>query len=321
MPVPTYDRFIEPILRYLAGHPDGAVARDVHDAAATALGLSEADRAELLPSGVQHVFKNRAGWAHDRLKRAGLSTSRRRGYWQLTEAGRAFAKEQPSPLPGSVLEALATEHNDVRLRPVEAQHVLDVPGYPSGYWKTAGDAPLTVQTTVADRATVSPDDRLEQALAELRQGVVAELLDLLSQVSPEYFETLVLDVLHKMGYGTSRADLLRVGRSGDGGIDGVISLDRLGLEKVYVQAKRWQNAVGRPDVQAFYGALAGRRANKGVFITTSSFTPQAVEFAGSVERVVLVDGARLADLMIEHEVGVTSRAVRVPKIDSDYFEE
>jgi restriction system protein len=207
-------------------------------------------------------------------------------------------------LPANVLEALATEHSDVRLRPAVAQP----------------DAP-TVQTTAADRATISPDDRLEQALSELRQGVVAELLDLLSQVSPEYFETIVLDVLHKMGYGTSRADLLRVGRSGDGGIDGVISLDRLGLEKVYVQAKRWQSAVGRPDVQAFYGALAGRRATKGVFITTSSFSPQAVEFAGSIERIVLVDGARLAELMIEYEVGVASRAVRVPKIDSDYFEE
>jgi restriction system protein len=234
-----------------------------------------------------------------------LSTSRRRGFWQLTEAGRAFARDQPTPLPDNVLEALATEHNDVRLRPTTEQPA----------------APSTVQTTVADRATVSPDDRLEQALSELRQGVVAELLDLLSQVSPEYFETIVLDVLHKMGYGTSRADLLRVGRSGDGGIDGVISLDRLGLEKVYVQAKRWQGAVGRPDVQAFYGALAGRRANKGVFITTSSFSPQAVEFAGSVERIVLVDGAKLAELMIEHEVGVASRTVRVPKIDSDYFEE
>jgi restriction system protein len=124
-----------------------------------------------------------------------------------------------------------------------------------------------------------------------------------------------------MGYGTSRTDLQRVGGTGDGGIDGIISLDRLGLEKVYVQAKRWQGTVGRPDVQAFYGALAGQRANKGVFITTSSFTPQAIEFARSVERVVLVDGARLADLMIEHEVGVTLRPVKVPKIDVDYFEE
>jgi restriction system protein len=168
---------------------------------------------------------------------------------------------------------------------------------------------------------VSPDDRLEQALSELRQGVVAELLELLSQVSPEYFETIVLDLLHRMGYGASRADLLRVGRSGDAGIDGVISLDRLGLEKVYVQAKRWQNVVGRPEVQAFYGAIAGRHANKGVFITTATFSQQALDFAATVEGVVLVDGNKLADLMIEHEVGVTSRPARVPKIDSDYFEE
>ena len=123
------------------------------------------------------------------------------------------------------------------------------------------------------------------------------------------------------GYGTSRTDLKRVGRAGDGGIDGVISLDRLGLEKIYVQAKRWQNSVGRPEVQAFYGALAGQRANRGVFITTSSFTSQAVEFAGTVERVVLVDGRKLAEMMVEFEVGVTSRQVRIPRIDSDYFDE
>lgn len=113
----------------------------------------------------------------------------------------------------------------------------------------------------------------------------------------------------------------RVGGSGDGGIDGVISLDKLGLEKVYVQAKRWQQTVGRPEVQAFYGALAGQRANKGVFITTSGYTTQALEFAKSVERVVLVDGRRLAELMIDNEVGVSARTVKVPKIDSDYFDE
>jgi restriction system protein len=124
-------------------------------------------------------------------------------------------------------------------------------------------------------------------------------------------------VLHRLGYGANRADLQRVGGAGDG----VISLDKLGLEKVYVQAKRWQQSVGRPEVQEFYGALAGQRANKGVFITTSSFTPQAREFAGSVERVVLVDGSRLAELMIDHEVGVTLRPVSVPKLDSDYIEE
>lgn len=305
MAVPTYDQFVEPILRYLAAHPDGAPARDVHEAAARVLHMSDLDRAEILPSGVQLVYKNRAGWAHDRLKRAGLSASRRRGYWQLTDAGVAFAKTQPSPLPPSVLESILREFNDVRLRPL-------------------GDDDISIpasQSTGADSVTVSPDDRLEQALAELREGVATDLLELLSQVSPAYFETVVLDLLHKLGYGTSRADLMRVGRSGDGGIDGVISLDRLGLERVYVQAKRWQGSVGRPEVQAFYGALAGQRANRGVFITTSTFTQQAVEFAGSVERIVLIDGSKLADLMIEYEVGVASRAVRIPKIDSDYFEE
>lgn len=124
-----------------------------------------------------------------------------------------------------------------------------------------------------------------------------------------------------MGYGANRSDLQRVGGSGDGGIDGVTSLDKLGLEKVYVQAKRWQSSVGRPDIQGFYGALAGQRASKGVFITTSAYTAQAVEFAKSVEKIVLVDGIKLAELMIDHEVGVSTRIVRIPKFDSDYFEE
>jgi restriction system protein len=306
MPVPTYDQFVEPVMRYLAEHPQGAPARDVHDAAAETLHLSDSDRAELLPSGAQLVYKNRAGWAHDRLKRAGFSLSPRRGQWQLTEQGRAFARAQPAPLPAEVLEKLVTEHKDVRLRPTtDPEETVTTPAEPS----------------VSERATASPDDRLEQAMTELRQAVTAELVEILSQVSPGYFETIVLDLLHKMGYGTSRTDLLRVGRAGDGGIDGVISLDRLGLEKVYVQAKRWQGPVGRPDIQGFYGALAGQRANKGVFITTSTFSQQAVDFAGSVERIVLVDGRKLANLMIDHEVGVTLRSLRVPKLDSDYFEE
>jgi restriction system protein len=170
-------------------------------------------------------------------------------------------------------------------------------------------------------AHASPDERLGQALDELREAAETELLELLANVSPAYFETIVLDLLHRMGYGASRADLQRVGGSGDGGIDGVISLDRLGLEKVYVQAKRWQNNVGRPELQAFYGALAGQKAKKGVFITTSGFTSQATEFAKSVEGIVLISGTRLASLMIECELGVTSRAIKIPKIDGDYFDE
>jgi restriction system protein len=306
MAVPTYDKFIEPILRYLAQKQNGALARDTHEAAAQALGLSELDRQELLPGGSQPVYKNRAGWAHDRLKRAGLSNSPRRGYWQLTPKGVEFASNHPTSLSDAEVEQLALGFTHIRLRdrgePVIRPEVL--PG---------SVGPVSVKA--------SPDDRLGEAFVELRASVATELLEALKSASPSFFETIVLDLLHKMGYGASRTDLQRVGGSGDGGIDGVISLDKLGLEKVYVQAKRWQQTVGRPEVQAFYGALAGQRANKGVFITTSSYTPQAIEFARSVERVVLVDGARLAQLMMDHEVGVSSRVVRVPKIDSDYFDE
>jgi len=141
------------------------------------------------------------------------------------------------------------------------------------------------------------------------------------KVTPTFFETIVLDLLHKMGYGTSRSDLKRVGGSGDGGIDGVISLDKLGLDKVYVQAKRWQQNVGRPEIQGFYGALVGQRASKGIFTTTSGFTSQALEFARSVDKIVLVDGTRIADLMIDYEVGVSARTIKVAKLDGGYFDE
>lgn len=305
MPIPTYDRFIEPVLRYLAQHPDGVPARQAHEAAADALGLRDDDRQLLLSSGAQPVYKNRAGWAHDRLKRGGLSSSPRRGVWQITTEGLRFAAENPAPLPPEQVQRMAREFIDVRLRPMADAPLIEPP---------------TNSPMLAD-AVASPDDRLSDALDELHAAAKAELLDLLARVSPSFFETIVLDLLHRMGYGASRADLQRVGGAGDAGIDGIISLDRLGLEKVYVQAKRWHSSVGRPELQAFYGALAGQKAKKGVFITTSAFTAQALDFAKSVEGIVLVDGARLAGLMIDHEVGISSRAVRIPKIDSDYFDD
>lgn len=305
MPVPSYDKFIEPVLRYLALHPQGVPARQVYEAAADALGLSDDDRQLLLSSGAQPVYKNRAGWAHDRLKRGGLSSSPRRGIWQITPQGIRFAAEHPAPLAAEQVQRMAREFIDVRLRPMADAPFVEPPITPS---------------TPAD-AVASPDDRLSNALDELHAAAKADLLELLARVSPSFFETIVLDLLHRMGYGASRADLQRVGGAGDAGIDGIISLDRLGLEKVYVQAKRWQSAIGRPELQAFYGALAGQKAKKGVFITTSGFTAQALDFARSVEGIVLVDGVRLAGLMIDHEVGITSRTVRIPKIDSDYFDD
>ncbi len=305
MPVPTYDQFIEPVLRFLATKPKGARTNEVQEAAADALNLTEEQREELIASG-QATYKNRTGWAHDRLKRAGFSSSAKRGFWELTNAGVEYAQTHPVPLPDTEVKWLAIAYMNVKL-------------------KTAPDAaPLDNQPTVqADpaSATASPDDRLEQAFQELREATAANLLDNLLQVSPSRFEVIVLDVLHRLGYGANRNDLQRVGGSGDAGIDGIISLDKLGLEKVYVQAKRWQSTVGRPELQAFYGALAGQKAKRGVFITTSGFTAHAISFANSVEGIVLVDGNRLVNLMMDYEVGVTSRLLRLPSLDRDYFDE
>ena len=302
MAIPTYDQFIEPVLEILASRTDGVKAQEAHDYAADRLGLSAEQKTELLPSGKQRVYKNRAGWAHDRLKRAGLSASPRRGLWKITEKGIRYAAENPSPLSKEKVEHLATAFMDVTLKTSDKSTEID-----SFYVNTS--------------ASESPDDRLESAIQEIRTSVATEILESLSNVSPEYFETIVLDVLHGMGYGAKRNDLKRVGKSGDGGIDGIISLDKLGLEKVYVQAKRWQNNVGSPELQAFYGALAGQHATKGVFITTSEFTSSALKFASTVQGIVLVSGRYLSQLMIDHDVGVTSRTVKIPSLDTDYFEE
>lgn len=304
MAVPTYDKFIEPVIRYLAGKPDGVPARDAHEAAADALNLDDNQRTEVIASG-QLVYKNRAGWAHDRLKRAGLSQSLSRGKWCLTPEGVNWVHAHAQALTDEEVNHLAFNFMNVRLKQQSDAVDLD---------------PKPAVLNQEELAKSSPDDRLDQALKELRDVVASELLENLLQVSPARFEVIVLDVLHRLGYGGHRDDLQRVGGSGDGGIDGIISLDKLGLEKVYVQAKRWQNTVGRPELQAFYGALAGQKAKRGVFITTSGFTSQARDFAHSVEGIVLVDGERLVHLMIENEVGVTSRLVKVPKLDMDYFE-
>lgn len=303
--IPTYDKFIDPVLRFLEGNPGGVAAAAAYDAAANALGLTEEQKLRVLDSGAQ-IYKNRAAWAHDRLKRAGLSSSPRRGIWQLTEAGRGYVSDHPFPLDDEEVGRIATGYLAVKLRSAVDAAVLDAPESS----ELAHVSPV-----------LSPDDRLDSALAELKSATAAELLDCLLRVSPGRFEIIVLDILHRLGYGASRSDLLRVGGAGDGGIDGVISLDKLGLDKVYVQAKRWKSTVGRPELQAFYGALAGQKAKRGVFITTSGFTPQAVDFVGSVEGIVIVDGNRLVGLMIDNEVGVSSRILRVPSVDSDYFDE
>lgn len=305
MTVPTYDQFIEPLLRYVAEHPEGANIGETYEALADRLKLALEDRAELLPSRAQAVYKNRIGWAHDRLKRAGLSGSPQRGVWRLTPAGVAFAATHKT-LSADELDKIASADRTSRLRP-RKDTIADTPSAPS----------LPVSTE-----TASPEERIEAALGELRDSVGRDLLESIGRAPPEFFEHLVLDLLHALGYGTSRSDLQRVGGSGDGGIDGIISLDRLGLEKVYVQAKRWKDAVGSPEIQGFMGALQLQGASKGVFITTSAFTRGAKEAAVKARgSIVLVDGAQLAALMMDHGVGVSHKPLRIPKVDGDYFEE
>jgi restriction system protein len=305
MTVPTYDQFIEPLLRFLAARPDGVPIGDACEGVANTMKLSPEDRAEILPSGRQAVFRNRIGWAHDRLKRAGHSESPRRGLWRLTSKGVAFAKANKS-LREEEIDDLATVDRSSRLRPKNESDPDEDPD----------------ETTISDPVKVSPEERIEAALEEVRESVSRDLLENIGRAPPEFFEHLVLDLLHAMGYGTSRSDLQRVGGSGDGGIDGIISLDRLGLEKVYIQAKRWKSTIGSPDIQGFMGALQLQAASKGVFITTSNFTKDARQAARRARgTIVLVDGKQLSALMIEHGVGVSHKALKVPKVDSDYFED
>jgi restriction system protein len=294
MPIPTFDQFIEPLLRFLVTKPQGAQTSEAYAALADAAGLTDDERKELLPSRVQPRYQNRIGWAHNRLKRARLSQSLERGTWQLTDDGRKLIAAHLDSVPDDQIQKIA---------------------------KVQWRRPKTPRDLLSFDPS-SPDERIDEAMAELNDSVASDLLDLIARSSPIFFEHLVLDLLHALGYGITRSDLQQVGGSNDAGIDGIISLDRLGFEKVYVQAKRWQNTVRRPEIQSFYGALAGKRAKKGVFITTSAFSTGAREYADNVsDSIVLLDGARLALLMIEHGVGVTHRPLKVAQVDGDYFEE
>ena len=298
MAIPTYDQFIEPLLWLLGSRPDGAKTSDVYAALADAVGLTDEERKELLPSRVQPRYQNRIGWAHNRLKRARLSQSLERGTWQLTDDGRKLIAAHPDSIPDDQIQKMA------KVQWLDPKQETKTPPKPP---------PIEPS---------SPDEQIDEAIAELNDSVASDLLDLIARSSPTFFEHLVLDLLHALGYGITRSDLQQVGGSNDAGIDGIVSLDRLGFEKVYVQAKRWQNTVSRPEIQSFYGALAGKRAKKGVFITTSDFSQGAKDYATNVsDSIVLLDGPRLAMLMIEHGVGVTHRPLKVAQVDGDYFDE
>ncbi|MHB8394627.1 MAG: restriction endonuclease [Candidatus Dormibacteria bacterium] len=304
MSVPPFPQLLLPLLEAVA---DGVPhrERDLAPQLADRLGLTEADLREILPKRGQPRFENRLYWARLFLKQAGLVELAGGGLFQITEQGRQVLGERPRAIDVPYLEQFPA----FREFQERAQH---------GKESTA-PAPDS-----DDTPALSPDEMLATAWQSLRFQLAQELLDRIHAAAPSFFEKLVLDVLVAMGYGGSRQDAaLAVGGVRDGGIDGLIKEDRLGLDTIYVQAKRWNGVVGRPLVQAFAGSLDAHHAHKGVFITTSAFTEDARQFAGSIEkRIALIDGLTLANLMIDNGVGVTTQETyEVRKVDLDYFEE
>lgn len=303
MPIPDYQTLMLPLLR-LAGDGHQHRFRDAVEKIAAEFGVTDEERSELIPSGTSPVFDNRVGWARTYLKQAGLLDNPGRGILQITERGRRLLAEKPVRIDIKLLNRYE-EFRDFRSR----KHNDGEGG---------GGSRSSDQETEE-----TPEEALADAYGKLRKGLEGEILAQVKAASPSFFERLVIDLLVAMGYGGSRQDAGRaVGRSGDGGIDGIIKEDRLGLDVIYVQAKRWEAVVGRPEIQKFVGALQGQRANKGVFLTTSSFSHEAEEYAkGISSKIILIDGDQLAGLMVDHDVGVTAIGIyRLKKIDSDYFE-
>jgi restriction system protein len=305
MTIPDYQSCMLPLLRFAA---DGQ-EHQIKDAAlklADEFRLSQEELSEFLPSGQQPVFINRIGWARTYLKKAGLLQNPRRSYFQITPRGHTVLKENPPELNVKFLERFP-----------EFQE------FKSARKEDSSDESL-VQTEAESAPAQTPHEALEIAYERLRSELAVEILQTLKAADPALFENIVVELLVKMGYGGSRKDAGKaIGRSGDEGIDGIIKEDHLGLDNIYVQAKRWEGTVGRPEIQKFAGALQGQRARKGIFITTSEFSKDANDYVSRIDsKIVLIDGKSLARLMIDFGVGVaTVAAYEVKKLDSDYFTE
>jgi restriction system protein len=304
MPIPDYQTLMLPVLR-LACDQQEHKFKDSVQLLSAEFSLTDEEQNELLPSGSQAVFNNRVGWARSYLKQAGLLTSPKRGYFKITEQGIKLLVENPEKINVSLLERYP-EFQEFKNRKKDQT-------------KTNG-----ANDFIEMVSSETPEDVLASAYLSLRKNLEDEILFYVKDSTPSFFERLVVDLLVKMGYGGNRQDAGRaLGKSGDGGIDGIINEDRLGLDVIYIQAKRWEGTVGRPEIQKFAGALQGQRARKGVFITTSNFSKEALDYVSMIEsKIILIGGERLASLMAEHNVGVSVVGqYEVKKIDSDYFDE
>jgi restriction system protein len=301
------------MLPVLQAYADGKerLSRDVRAMIASRLGLTAEDIAERLPTAPQTRLANRTAWAHSYLKQSGLLESPRRGHYRITDRGRQVLAAPPPRIDIPFLERYP-DFQEFRARKGTRSEA------------TAEGEPAEVAAADEFAAVLTPDEQVRAGAALVKANLAAQLLERVKQASPSFFENLVVDLLVAMGYGGTHEDAAKVvGGSGDGGIDGVIKEDRLGLESIYVQAKRWEASVGRPNIQQFAGALAGHHARKGVVLTTSSFTHDAVNYAKTLQAtIVLIDGEQLADLMIEFGVGVSDvQTIRLKKVDEDYFAE
>lgn len=302
MSIPSYQEFYPYILKLLSNNKTYKL-KDARKEIGVSMNITEEQKKELLPSKVQTVFDNRVNWAFVYLRKAGVLGSPSRGKYYLTEVGERLIKEKGYDI---------TDKNLLKFKSFREFKE------PKSESKDNGNT-IKVET----KKDVTPDDQLVEAFKKIEDQLAEDLLSEISSMSPIFFERLVLDLLYGMGYGGKGDNrIIYTPATQDDGIDGLIKEDELGLEHIYVQAKRWSGTVGQPEIQKFSGALSGKGAKKGVFITTSSFSRQALEYAANhqVSRIVLIDGKKLADLMIAYGIGLyTENTYKIQKIDTDYF--
>ena len=303
MHIPDFQTVMLPLLK-MAGDGKELHIRDAISNLAAQFGLTEEEKKELLPSGVDRVLDNRIAWARTHLKKAGLINYPKPGYLQLTERGRSVLAQNPPKIGVAFLKQF----------PEYVEFIT--PKKSTGIANVAELGSLEVSNE-------TPEETLAIGYLKLRKQIESDLLERIKARPPEFFEQLVVKLLTTMGYGGSLADAGRaIGKSGDGGVDGVIKEDKLGLDLLYIQAKRWDDTtVGSPEIQKFVGALYGKKAKKGIFITTSAFSKTAVEYATGLDsKIILIDGTQLAELMFDYGVGVsTVNSYAVKRIDSDFF--
>jgi restriction system protein len=298
MAIPDFQSIMLPLLQFCEDGKEHS-NQEALDALASQFHLSDSERKQLLPSGQQRIFDNRVAWARAHMKMALLIENPRRGIFRITERGKSVLAQSTSA--------------------INLKFLRQYPEYVNNREKPQAEAASSSEPGIQ-----TPEEQIEQAYEAVRETLAREILQQLKSTSPSFFEKVVVDVLVRMGYGGSLKDAGQaIGHSGDEGIDGVINEDKLGLDSIYIQAKRWEATITRPEIQKFAGALQGKRATKGVFITTSDFSTGAKEFVNSISsKIILIDGNHLANLMIDYGVGVSTEAIyELRKIDSDFFVE